>query len=74
MNTGAASSRKLVVRRGLAAFRSLLIPRGELNAGGDVGIFFVGQGDLLDDDRRLVRAESLRLRSVTNLASPDAPG
>jgi hypothetical protein len=72
VNTGAAPSRKLVVRRGLAAFRSLLTRRGELGAGGDIGIFFVGQGDLLDDDRRLVRAESLRLRSATSPASPDA--
>jgi hypothetical protein len=74
VNTEEASSRKFVARRGLAAFRSLLTRRGELSAGGDVGVFFVGRGDPLDDDRRLVRAESLRLRSATSPASPDAFG
>jgi hypothetical protein len=57
----------------LAAFRSLL-SRRELSAGSDVGVLFIGRGDLLDDDRRLVRAESLRLRSATSPASPDARG
>jgi len=74
MNTGAAPSRRFVARRGLAAFRSLLMRREELTAGGDVGLLFIGRGDLLDDDRRLVRAESLRLRSATRPASPDARG
>lgn len=72
MNVAAESRGRIVTRRGLIAFRWLLTRRRELSVESHAGVFFIGLGDLLDDDRRLVRAATLPLREATGPRSPDA--
>lgn len=59
--------------RSFTAFKWLLTgSREELGVESDTGAFFMGRGDLLDDDRRVVRAEVVLLRAATEPSSADA--
>jgi hypothetical protein len=73
MNAAAASSHKIALRRGLAAFTSFLTGHGDLGAQSCAAVYFIGMGDLLDDDRRLVREDTSLTSPAASPASPDAP-
>ena len=74
MNAAAtASGRTIATRRRLAVFASLLRRRGDFGVQDYAAVFFIGVGDLLDDDRRLVRGDTFLTGPPTSPASPDAP-
>jgi hypothetical protein len=55
-----------------STLRSVSTRHGDLNAGCDTSVFYVGLGDQFDDDRRLVRETGSTVRPTVHSFLSDA--